>query len=105
MTESSQHRWSLPLAFGLVYVFWGSTYLPIAIAVEQIPPALMCATRFLIAGILMLAYCGIRGRQIMYTPRQLWHMAAVGTLLLMGGNLTLSYAEQLLPSGPSVLVV
>jgi drug/metabolite transporter (DMT)-like permease len=105
MTESSQHRWSLPIAFGLVYLFWGSTYLGIAIAVEKIPPALMCATRFLIAGILMLAYCGLRGRKIFYTPRQLWHMAVVGTLLLMGGNLTLSYAEQVVPSGLSALLI
>jgi drug/metabolite transporter (DMT)-like permease len=93
------------LAFALVYVFWGSTYLGIAIAVEHIPPALMCATRFLIAGILMLAYCAMSGRKIVYTPRQFWHMAAVGTLLLMGGNLTLSYAEQVVPSGLSALLV
>lgn len=105
MRSSPQQRWSLVLAFGLVYLFWGSTYLGIAIAVEQIPPALMCATRFLVAGSLMLAYCGLRGRQIVYTPRQLWHMAAVGTLLLMGGNLTLSFAEQLLPSGLSALLI
>jgi drug/metabolite transporter (DMT)-like permease len=105
MTESSQQRWSLPLAFGLVYLFWGSTYLGIAIAVEKIPPALMCATRFLIAGNLMLAFCGLRGRKILYTPRQLWHMAVVGTLLLMGGNLTLSYAEQVVPSGLSALLI
>src|SRR5215468_5116828 len=93
------------LAFGLVYLFWGSTYLAIAIAVEHIPPALMCATRFLIAGILMLAYCAVRGRRVMYSPRQLWHMAVVGTLLLMGGNLTLSYAEQIVPSGLSALLI
>lgn len=93
------------LAFALVYVFWGSTYLGIAIAVEHIPPALMCATRFLIAGILMLAYCAVRGRRISYAPRQLWHMAVVGTLLLMGGNLTLSYAEQIVPSGLSALLI
>ena len=105
MTAERQHRWSLPIAFGLVYVFWGSTYLGIAIAVEHIPPALMCATRFLIAGILMLAYCGLRGRKIIYTPRQLWHMAVVGILLLMGGNLTLSYAEQVVPSGLSALII
>src|ERR1700740_3819510 len=105
MTAADQNRWALSLAFGLVYLFWGSTYLAIAIAVEKIPPALMCATRFLIAGILMLAYCGLRGRQIMYTPRQLWHMAAVGTLLLMGGNLTLSYAEQVVPSGLGALLI
>jgi len=93
------------LAFGLVYLFWGSTYLAIAIAVEHIPPALMCATRFLIAGILMLAYCAVRGRRVRYSPRQLWHMAVVGTLLLMGGNLTLSYAEQIVPSGLSALLI
>lgn len=105
MTAERQHRWSLSIAFGLVYVFWGSTYLGIAIAVEHIPPALMCATRFLIAGVLMLAYCGLRGRKIVYTPRQLWHMAVVGILLLMGGNLTLSYAEQVVPSGLSALII
>ena len=105
MTSSQQDRWTLILAFGLVYLFWGSTYLGIAIAVEQIPPALMCATRFLIAGVLMLAYCGIRGRRILYSPRQLWHMAVVGILLLMGGNLTLSYAERVVPSGLSALLI
>jgi drug/metabolite transporter (DMT)-like permease len=93
------------LAFALVYVFWGSTYLGIAIAVEHIPPALMCATRFLIAGTLMLAYCWVTGRRINYSPRQLWHMAVVGILLLMGGNLTLSFAEQVLPSGLSALLI
>ena len=105
MTETQQRRWLVILAFALVYVFWGSTYLGIAIAVEQIPPALMCAVRFLIAGTLMLAYCGFRGRQIVYRPRQLWHMAVVGTLLLMGGNLTLSFAERVLPSGLSALLI
>jgi hypothetical protein len=49
-SASSPSRWKVIVAFGLVYVFWGSTYLGIGIAVEQIPPAVMCATRFLIAG-------------------------------------------------------
>ena len=51
MIASSPSRWKIIVAFGLVYVFWGSTYLGIGIAVEQIPPAFMCAARFLIAGI------------------------------------------------------
>lgn len=100
-----QHRWMVILAFALVYVFWGSTYLGIRIAVERIPPALMCATRFTIAGLAMLAFCGITGRRIRYSPLQLCHMAVVGTLLLMGGNLTLSYAEQIVPSGLAALVI
>ena len=105
MSAGDEHRWSVVLAFGLVYVFWGSTYLGIAIAVEHIPPALMCATRFLIAGTLMLAYCALRGRPIVYSARRLRQMAVVGTLLLMGGNLTLSYSEQILPSGLSALLI
>src|SRR5450755_4518497 len=101
----SPSRWKVILAFGLVYVFWGSTYLGIGIAVEQIPPAVMCAVRFLIAGTVMLAYCALTGRRIRFSARQLWHLAAVGILLLMGGNLTLSYAEQIVPTGLAALLV
>jgi drug/metabolite transporter (DMT)-like permease len=98
-------RWKIILAFGLVYVFWGSTYLGIGIAVEQIPPGVMCATRFLIAGTAMLAYCAMTGRRILFSRRQLGHLAAVGVLLLMGGNLTLSYAEQIVPTGLAALLI
>jgi drug/metabolite transporter (DMT)-like permease len=93
------------LAFGLVYVFWGSTYLGIGIAVEHIPPALMCGTRFSIAGLVMLAWCAFTGRRVLHSPRELFHMAVVGLLLLMGGNLTLSYAEQIVPTGLAALLV
>src|ERR1700758_3575410 len=88
-TATSPSRWKIILAFGLVYVFWGSTYLGIGIAVEHIPPAMMCAARFLIAGTVMLAYCALTGRRIRFSARQLSHFGAVGILLLMGGNLTL----------------
>ena len=100
-----EHRWKLFLAFGLVYLFWGSTYLGIRIAVEHIPPALMCGSRFLAAGIVMLAYCGLSGRVIRYNTLQLTRMAIIGCLLLMGGNLTLSYAEQVVPSGLAALLI
>ena len=93
------------LAFGLVYLFWGSTYLAIDIAVQTIPPALMCGVRFLIAGTFMLAFCWWRGRNIRYNARQLARMAAVGVLLLMGGNLTLSYAEKHIGSGLAALLL
>src|SRR5712671_343514 len=98
-------RWMIILAFALVYVFWGSTYLGIGIAVEHIPPALMCGVRFTIAGVAMLAWCAVTGRRIFHTPRDLFHMAVVGILLLMGGNLTLSYAEQIVPTGLAALLI
>ena len=104
-TAASASRWKIIVAFGLVYVFWGSTYLGIGIAVEHIPPAVMCAARFLVAGTVMLAYCALTGRRIRFSARQLSHLAAVGILLLLGGNLTLSYAERIVPTGLSALLV
>jgi len=95
----------LALNFGLVYVFWGSTYLGIDIAVQHIPPALMCATRFTIAGVIMLAYCVLRGQNVRYSARELIRLAIVGILLLVGGNLTLSYSELYIPSGLAALLV
>jgi drug/metabolite transporter (DMT)-like permease len=105
MQSSSPSRFILFFNFGLVYIFWGSTYLGIDIAVQHIPPALMCATRFTIAGVIMLAYCVARGQNIRYSARQLLQLAIVGNLLLMGGNLTLSYSEQYIPSGLAALIV
>jgi len=98
-------RWKVILAFGLVYLFWGSTYLAIDIAVQTIPPALMCGGRFLIAGVVMLVVCAATGRRIFYSPKQIALASIVGLLLLMGGNLTLSYAELSVSSGLAALIV
>lgn len=102
---SSPTRWKVIFAFGLVYVFWGSTYLGIGIAVEQIPPGVMCAARFSVAGVFMLAWCALTGRRLRYSARELFQMAVVGILLLTGGNLTLSYAERIVPTGLAALLV
>ena len=98
-------RWKVILAFGLVYIFWGSTYLGIDIAVQSIPPALMCAVRFAVAGVIMLAVCALTGRKIWYSPRQIALVSVVGILLLMGGNLTLSYAELSVSTGLAALII
>src|SRR5260370_17212577 len=82
-------RWMVILAFGLVYLFWGSTYLGIDIAVQTIPPALMCAVRFSIAGGVMLAVCAATGRRVLYSPRQIPLPAVLGLLLLTPDTLTL----------------
>jgi drug/metabolite transporter (DMT)-like permease len=101
----SPSRFAVILAFGLVYLFWGSTYLAIDIAVRSIPPALMCGVRFSIAGVVMLAVCAATGRRIWHSARQIVLAAVVGILLLMGGNLTLSWAELSVPSGLAALII
>ena len=105
MASTPQSRFRILLAFALVYVFWGSTYLGIGIAVEHIPPALMCAVRFLVSGPLMLLYCALSGRQVRFSGGQLAKQAAVGVLLLVGGNMTLAWAEQYVATGLAALLV
>ncbi len=105
MPHAQPSRFILALNFGLVYLFWGSTYLGIDIAVQHIPPALMCGVRFTIAGVIMLAYCIVAGKSIRFSARELVQLAIVGILLLVGGNLTLAYSERYIPSGLAALLV
>src|ERR1700744_6144256 len=104
-SASRPSRWTVILAFGLVYLFWGSTYLAIDVAVQTIPPGLMCGIRFTIAGVAMLAVCAATGRKVFYSARQIALASIVGLLLLMGGNLTLSYAELSVSSGLAALLI
>ncbi len=53
----------------------------------------------------MLAVCAATGRKVLYSPRQIALAAVVGLLLLMGGNLTLSYAELAVSSGLAALII
>jgi drug/metabolite transporter (DMT)-like permease len=91
-------RAKIVLAFGVIYIIWGSTYLAIRIAVQSIPPFWMAGTRFLLAGSILYAWMRWRG-----TPaplRKHWlGAAAVGALMLVCGNGMVSWAERRVPSG------
>lgn len=100
-----QRRSSALVAFALVYFFWGSTYLAIAIAVEHLAAPLMTGTRFLIAGVLMLAWCAISGRKVRISPGDAIRLAVIGILLLSIGNNVLAWAEEAVPTGLAALLV
>jgi drug/metabolite transporter (DMT)-like permease len=91
-------------AFLIVYVIWGSTYLAIRFADETMPPFLMAATRFLLAGAVMYGWLRLRGAQ---RPTWVhWKSALiVGGLLLFCGNGGVVWAEQTLPSSLAALLV
>ena len=106
MTSDSNHRLKVIVAFALVYVFWGSTYLAIGITdQQQLPPFVMCAMRFLIAGPLMLAACAALGRNVRVTRQQAGRLALIGVLLLFLGNGGLAWSEQYVPTGFAALIV
>ena len=95
---------TLFLAFGAVYVIWGSTYLAIRVAVETIPPLLMIGTRFGVAGLLMYGWLRLRGRPA--PSRRQWVQAVwIGTLMLGVGTGSVAWAEQYISSGLAALLV
>jgi drug/metabolite transporter (DMT)-like permease len=91
-------RGPLLLALAAVYIVWGSTYLAMRIAVEGLPPMLMGAVRFSIAGAILMAYLASRGHALP-TVRQWIHALPVGGLLFVGGNGLVAIAEQSISSG------
>jgi len=97
-------RTALILAFGAIYLIWGSTYLGIRVAVESMPPFLMAAARFLVAGALLFTFLKLRGAP---TPslRQWRVNTLIGAFLLLGGNGAVVWASQYLPSGIIALLI
>jgi drug/metabolite transporter (DMT)-like permease len=95
------------LAMATIYLVWGSTYLGIAIAIESLPPFLMAAVRFLIAGGLLLAWEVIRtrGRLVLPSRREIRDSAIVGGLLLGIGNGFVAFGEQTVASGIAAILV
>jgi drug/metabolite transporter (DMT)-like permease len=98
-------RWQVVIAFALVYVFWGSTYLGIRIAVEHIPPLMMGASRFIVAGALMLGWRVLTGNRILLSGRDLFRLTVIGVLLLTTGNVVLGWAETYISTGLAALLV
>ena len=97
-------RWKIVLAFLAVYLCWGMTYLAMRVAVRDIPPHLMSGARFLVAGLVLHLWTRRRGDP---KPTAIqWRSAAmVGAFLLLGGNATVAWAEQQVPSGLAAVLI
>lgn len=92
------------IALALVYVIWGSTYLAIAIVVQTMPPLSSAGLRFVVAGLLLLAWVAAR-RGVRVRREQLIGASIVGLLLLVGGNGFVMLAERTVPSGLTALII
>jgi hypothetical protein len=100
---------ALAIWAGLItlYLVWGSTYLAIRVAIDTIPPYLMIAIRFFIAGGLLFAWSLLRGQVLPHPPtRREWRDSfIVGTLLLCGAMGLVAIAEQTVPTGITALLI
>lgn len=93
------------VAFAAVYLLWGSTYLAIRYAIETLPPFLMAATRFLVAGTILFAWAALSGERIRYALAQWPKALLIGGLLLLGGNGGVTWAEKYIATGLAALLV
>jgi drug/metabolite transporter (DMT)-like permease len=91
----------LLLAFTLVFLSWGTTFLAIKRGVqdEHLPPALFGGVRVCLAGVLLLTYLALRGERLRLPQRDLAGITLGGLLLFVGGNGLLTLGETTLPSG------
>jgi len=99
------HRVKVIVAFGIVYVIWGSTYLAIRVGGANMPSSIFAGVRFVIAGAAMLGVLAALGRPVRPSRRDLLTLAGAGLLLLVGGNGLLVLAETVVPSGTAALVI
>lgn len=87
-----------------VCVIWSTTYLAIRVAVPSIPPAVMSGVRFTLAGSILLLIMKLRGVAI--PPLRRWaHLAVIAVTLIGLGNWLVVWAEKVIPSGPTALMV
>ena len=86
------------LAFAAIYVLWGSTYLAIRIAVQQVPPFFAAGIRFFIAGALLYAVMRFSGRPAP-TCKEWGNLTLIGCLMFVVTYGAVFWAEQFVPSG------
>lgn len=96
--ESESFRVRLILSFFAIYVLWGTTFLAIRIAVEELPPLFAAGSRFLVAGVLLYAFMRAKGAASP-TLRQWRSLIIMALLMFVAEYGPLFWAEKYVASG------
>jgi len=99
-----ENRTGVIIALLAVYLSWGSTYLAIRVALDELPPFFMMGIRFFLVGVGLYCYLLLRGAAAP-TLRQWANATAIGILLFLGGSAGVAYAEQWVATGLAALVI
>jgi len=97
-------RWQTLLAFAIIYLVWGSTFLAIRVGVREVPPFLLAGMRFFAAGILI--YLWMRAKGSPSPTRREWASASLLAVLIFVGDYGLLFwAEKRVPSGIAAVMM
>ncbi len=103
-TDTRPPAWKILVAFAIIYLVWGSTFLAIRIGVREVPPFLLAAMRFLVAGLVLYVWMIARGERSP-SARQ-WRSASIlGVLIFIVDYGLVFWAEQRVPSGLTAVVM
>jgi len=104
--EANPHRptWKTLLAFAIIYFVWGSTFLAIRVGVREVPPFLLAAMRFLIAGLVLSGWMIAQGGRSP-SGRQWMSAFFLAVLIFVLDYGLLFWAEQRVPSGIAAVMM
>ena len=96
--------WKTLLAFAIIYFVWGCTFLAIRVSVQEIPPFVCAAMRFLVAGLVLYGWTLARGERAP-TARQWLSVFVVALPIFVGDYGLVFWAEQRVPSGLAAVML
>ena len=104
--EASTHRptWKTLLAFAIIYLVWGSTFLAIRIGVREVPPFLLAAMRFTVAGLVLYGWMLARGEPSP-SGRQWVSVGILAVLIFVIDYGLVFWAEVRVPSGIAAVML
>ncbi|MGA2022018.1 MAG: EamA family transporter, partial [Candidatus Sulfotelmatobacter sp.] len=97
-------RWKILLAFAIIYLVWGSTFLAIRIGVRHVPPFLLAGMRFFAAGIALYAWMRAKGTASP-TRREWASVTLLAVLIFLVDYGLVFWAEQRVPSGITAVML
>lgn len=106
LLEAAAHprTWKTLVAFAIIYFVWGSTFLAIRVGVREVPPFLLAAMRFFIAGLMLYAWVIARGERSP-SARQWMSAFLLAVLIFVLDYGLLFWAEQRVPSGIAAVMM
>src|SRR5438128_2987346 len=92
------------LAFAIIYFVWGSTFLAIRVGVREVPPFLLAAMRFLVAGLVLYGWMIAQGERSP-SKRQWMSASLLAVLIFVLDYSLLFWAEERVPSGIAAVMM
>lgn len=104
-SRGSSPQLLIVLAFLSLYFCWSATYTAMKVGDKLLPATVLAGTRLLVSGAVMLAFCALSKRRILFERAIMGRLTLLGLLLLFGGNIGLVWSEKYLPSGLAALII